>query len=78
VFERGSKLYTERGSMLTASMMKDIERGSRIEGEHIIGDLVNRGRTAEVETPLLRIVHAHLRTYDARKEREGNERKTAS
>lgn len=78
VFERGSKLYTAPGSMLTASMMKDIERGSRIEAENIVGDLLRRGSGSSVETPLLRIVHAHLRTYEARREREGGERKPAS
>jgi 2-dehydropantoate 2-reductase len=78
VIERGSTLYTAPGSMLTASMMKDIERGSRIEGEHIVGDLLSRGSRSSVETPLLRIVYAHLRTYEARREREGNERKSAS
>jgi 2-dehydropantoate 2-reductase len=78
VFERGSKLYTARGSMLTASMMKDIERGSAIEGEHIVGDLLSRGSGSLVETPLLQLVYAHLKTYEARREREGNERKTAS
>ena len=72
VFERGSKLYTTPGSMLTASMMKDIERGSRIEGEHIVGDLLARGEKSSVETPLLRLVDAHLRTYEARRAREGS------
>src|SRR5699024_2391647 len=29
-------------SHLTASMLKDIERGARIEGEHIVGELIAR------------------------------------
>jgi 2-dehydropantoate 2-reductase len=70
VLERGRTLYTAPGSMLTASMMKDIERGARIEGEHIVGDLLARGERSSVETPLLRTVYAHLRTYEARRERE--------
>ena len=73
VLERGRTLYTAPGSMLTASMMKDIERGARIEGEHIVGDLLARGERSAVETPLLRIVYAHLTTYEARRAREGTE-----
>ena len=73
VLERGRTLYTAPGSMLTASMMKDIERGARIEGEHIVGDLLARGERSSVETPLLRIVYAHLTTYEARRAREGTE-----
>ena len=68
--ERGRRLFAEPGSTLTASMMKDIERGAPTEGEHIVGDLLDRGSGSSVETPLLRVVHAHLRTYEARRERE--------
>ena len=67
--ERGRRMVTTPGSTLTASMMKDIERGAPIEGEEIIGDLLTRGRAAGVETPLLRVVHAHLRSYEARRAR---------
>ena len=70
VLERGRRLFTEPGSTLTASMMKDIERGAPTEGEHIVGDLLERGSGLSVETPLLRIVYAHLRAYEARRERE--------
>lgn len=70
--ERGHTMVTARGSTLTASMMKDIERGAPIEGEQIIGDLLSRGQLSGVETPLLRVVHAHLRSYEARRDRETN------
>lgn len=68
--ERGRTMVSTPGSTLTASMMKDIERGAAIEGEEIIGDLLSRGRAAGVESPLLRVVHAHLKSYEARRERE--------
>ena len=40
MLERARRLLTEPGSTLTASMMKDIERGAPIEGEAIMGDLL--------------------------------------
>ncbi|MFJ9534866.1 2-dehydropantoate 2-reductase [Herbaspirillum sp. NPDC101396] len=65
-FERTRKMLTEAGSTLTASMFRDIGNGARIEADHIIGDLLRRGREAAVKTDLLQIVYTHLKTYEAR------------
>jgi 2-dehydropantoate 2-reductase len=70
VLERGRSLFTAPGSTLTASMMKDIERGARTEADHIIGDLLARRVGLADERSLLKVVYAHLRTYEARRERE--------
>jgi 2-dehydropantoate 2-reductase len=74
VLERGSPMLTMPGSTLTASMMKDIERGARTEADHIIGDLLARRKASAPDASLLRIVYAHLRAYEARREREANPR----
>ncbi len=52
----------------TASMMRDIERGNRIEADHAVGGLVARGTPDG--TRLLRISLAHLKSYVARRARE--------
>ncbi len=54
-----------KGSPASASMLRDIQKGGRIEGDHIIGDLLRRGRGFGLKTPLLRVANAHLQTYDA-------------
>ena len=64
-YERTRKLLTEGGSSLTASMFRDIGNGARIEADHIIGDLLRRGREAGVKTDLLEVVYTHLKTYEA-------------
>ena len=56
------------GSTFTASMLRDIERGGRIEADHIVGDLIARG-TPE-GTRLLRVAYVHLKAYEARRARE--------
>lgn len=56
-------------STVTASMLKDVERHARCEGEQIVGDLLARAPVG-MPTPVLRIVAAHLRTYAARRARE--------
>jgi 2-dehydropantoate 2-reductase len=65
--EAGLAVLTAPGSSFTASMFRDIENNSRIEGEQIVGDLLARSTTAH---PLLSVANAHLRAYEARRTRE--------
>jgi 2-dehydropantoate 2-reductase len=58
-------VVTAAGSDVTASMFRDIQGGGRIEGGHIVGDLLRRARSLGVATPLLRIANVHLQAYEA-------------
>lgn len=49
----------------TASMLRDLEQGGRIEADHIVGDLVARGEAAGVDAPLLRTAYCSLKCYEA-------------
>ncbi|CAO4144304.1 hypothetical protein LPLAFNJD_LOCUS1658 [Methylorubrum aminovorans] len=70
VFAGARKMLTAEGSAMTASMLRDIEGGARIEADHIIGDLIERGRAKGVETPVLERVLTHLKSYEHRRARE--------
>lgn len=70
VYEGARKMLTAEKSAMTASMLRDIENGARIEGDHIVGDLIARGRAFGVETPLLARVFTHLKAYENRRARE--------
>jgi len=59
-------LLTAAGSSLTSSMYRDLQKGVRIEADQIIGDLVERARSAGIETPLLGAIYAHLCVYQRR------------
>jgi 2-dehydropantoate 2-reductase len=61
---------TARDSLLTASMLRDMERGARIEGEHIVGDMLRRAQAAGIEARLLSAAHCHLQAYESRRQRE--------
>jgi 2-dehydropantoate 2-reductase len=65
----GLSILTAPGSTFTASMLRDIEQGSRIEADHIVGDLLRRASNSG-QSPLLSTAYAHLRTYEARRKRE--------
>jgi 2-dehydropantoate 2-reductase len=51
---------TQRGSSLTASMLRDLQAGLRTEHDHVLGDLVRRAQQHAVDTPLLAMAHCHL------------------
>jgi 2-dehydropantoate 2-reductase len=75
--KRSIGMLTAPGSTFAASMLRDIERGAPIEADHIIGDLLARGGggkalASTADYPLLQIAYAHLRTYEARRQREKN------
>ena len=61
---------TDPESKVTASMLGDIERGSRTEADHVLGDLLRRGKDAGVDCPFLSIAYMALQAYDARRRRE--------
>jgi len=58
---------TTRGSVSTASMLRDIERKGLTEAEHILGDMVRRAATHDIDTPLLKIAYSHLQAYEIRR-----------
>jgi 2-dehydropantoate 2-reductase len=64
------KVLTAPGSTLTASMMRDIDRGAPTEGEHVLGDMVARAERHGIPVPLVRIARCHVAAYAARKARE--------
>ena len=59
---------TAPGSVMTASMLRDIENNGPVEADHIIGDLMSRGE-ATSNLSLLRVAYAHLKAYEARRAR---------
>lgn len=60
---------TAEGSTFTASMLRDIEGKGRIEADHVIGDLIARGRSQGLATPLLDLAYTGLKAYEARRAR---------
>ena len=60
-------LLTESGSVLAASMLRDIERGGPTEAEFTLGDLIARARTADIDTRSLRLAYSHMQAYEIRR-----------
>jgi 2-dehydropantoate 2-reductase len=68
-------MLTAQGSMMTASMLRDMERGAPTEAEQILGDLLRRARQASSDRSVLRIAYAHAQAYETRRLRELRARK---
>jgi 2-dehydropantoate 2-reductase len=54
---------TTKGSKLTASMYRDMQKGVKLEFDAILGDLFDRGRALQLKTPLLQAACVRLRIY---------------
>ncbi|MGD9886129.1 ketopantoate reductase family protein [Reyranella sp.] len=63
--------FTQKGSRFAASMLHDLEKGSMVEADHAIGDMIARARKAGIATPNLRLAYASLQVYLARRARGG-------
>jgi 2-dehydropantoate 2-reductase len=59
-------LLTAQGSTQTSSMYRDLQKGSPVEADQIIGDLLARARQAGIPTPLLAASYTHLAIYQRR------------
>ena len=61
---RTTGMLTAEGSMLTASMFRDIKAGAPIEADQIVGDMIARADAAKAPVPRLRVVYTHLKAYE--------------
>ncbi len=59
-------LLTDSTSPVVASMLRDMQRGGPIEGDHIVGDMLARGKSAGIEMPVLSTAYANLQCYQNR------------
>ncbi len=66
--ERTGGMLFAPNSPITASMLRDIRSGARIEADHVIGDLIHRAEISKgsaLNVPLLRVVYTHLKAYES-------------
>lgn len=68
VLARACNVLTEKGSKLSASMMRDLEQGGQIEADHVIGDMLSRAGAQAESLTMLRTAYAHLKAYEARRD----------
>lgn len=62
---RADAIIADTTASTTTSMYWDLAHGNPVEADHIVGDLVLRGRELGVPTPLLSLAYTHLSVYGA-------------
>lgn len=67
--QRTQNTLFARGSAFTASMLRDIEAGGRVEADHVVGDMLRHARAAGADTRLLAAAYCHLQVYQAQRTR---------
>ncbi len=66
VAARAHASLTDPTSGLTSSMYRDLSAGRRTEADHIIGDLIARAQSKDVDVPLLEIAYTNLSVHQRR------------
>jgi 2-dehydropantoate 2-reductase len=59
---------TDPSGPWSASMLRDMESGGRVEADHIIGWMLERARRHAVDDTLLSLAYTHLKAFEARRD----------
>jgi 2-dehydropantoate 2-reductase len=66
--EFGRTRLTDRAGTWSASMLRDLEGGGRVEGDHIVGWMLERARAHGIDDTILSLAFTHLKAYEARRD----------
>ena len=58
---------TDPEGLWSASMLRDLEAGNRVEADPIVGWMLERARSHGVDETILSLAYTHLKTYEARR-----------
>ena len=65
--ERARARLTDPEGLWSASMLRDLEGGGAVEGDHVIGWMLERARKHGIDDMMLSIAYTHLKAYEARR-----------
>jgi 2-dehydropantoate 2-reductase len=67
VIQSATERLTDPEGLWSASMMRDMEAGNRVEADHIVGWMLGKAREFGVDDAMLSVAYTHLKTYEARR-----------
>ena len=59
---------TDPSGLWSASMLRDLEAGGKVEADPIVGWMLDRARKHGVDDTILSMAYTHLKAYEARRE----------
>jgi 2-dehydropantoate 2-reductase len=66
LLETYRKTFSQRDSLYTTSMLRDIERHGRTEVDHIIGFLLRKAEGTGLAVQTLLLAYTHIKAYEQR------------
>jgi 2-dehydropantoate 2-reductase len=66
--ERFVERLTDPEGLWSASMLRDLEGGGRVEADHIVGWMLERARRHGIDDTILSLAYTHLKAYERRRE----------
>jgi 2-dehydropantoate 2-reductase len=67
IITSATERLTDPAGEWSASMMRDMEAGNRVEADHIVGWMLKKAREFGVDDAMLSVAYTHLKTYEARR-----------
>ncbi|HSN20670.1 MAG TPA: ketopantoate reductase C-terminal domain-containing protein, partial [Usitatibacter sp.] len=67
MLEFGRQRLTDPEGLWSASMLRDLEAGGRVEADPIVGWMLQRARAHRIDDAILSLAYTHLKTYEARR-----------
>ncbi|MBW9051150.1 2-dehydropantoate 2-reductase [Rhizobium mesosinicum] len=58
--------FSQRDSLYTTSMLRDIERKGKTEVDHILGFMLRKAQEAEVDHETIRLAYTHVKAFEQR------------
>jgi len=59
--------FSQQDSQYSTSMLRDIERGARVEVEHVLGFMLDKAAKSGIPCNTLKLVYTHVKAYEQRR-----------
>lgn len=67
IVEKQMEIFAKQSYPMKSSMLRDMEKGVQVEGDHLQGYLLKRAEEQNLATPLLQIVYNNLKVYEIKR-----------
>jgi 2-dehydropantoate 2-reductase len=68
IIDKQMETFNNQGAAMKSSMLRDMEKGLPVEGDHLQGYLLERAENLGLSTPLLKVVYNNLKVYEQKRE----------
>ncbi|WP_312113732.1 ketopantoate reductase family protein [Brevibacillus reuszeri] len=68
IVEKQMAGFQKQGAAMKSSMLRDMEKGLPVEGDHLQGYLLERAEKLGLSTPMLKVVYNNLKVYEQKRE----------